>query len=683
MFKKILIANRGEIAIRIMATCHEMGIRSVAVYSTADAHAQHVLAADEAYEIGPAPAQESYLHIPTIIAVAQRSGAEAIHPGYGFLSENAAFAEACNEAGLVFIGPSPESIRLMGSKIAAKNLARTVGAPLVPGYDGEQQDPETLYQAALTIGFPLLIKASAGGGGKGMRIVSAAENFHEQLAGARREAQAAFGDDTIFLERYLQQPHHIEFQILADHDGRVIHLNERECSIQRRHQKILEESPSTTLSPALREQMGATAIAIAHAAHYVNAGTIEFIVDQQHDFYFLEMNTRLQVEHPVTELITGLDLVRQQLLIAAGEPLSLQQTELQPRGHAIEVRIYAEDPEQQYFPSTGTITTFETPASPGVRLDSGVRAGDEVTQYYDPMLAKLITYGEDREACIARLQQTLAHSAIFGVTTNLPLLYAISQHPAFLQGETYTNFIEQHGLTTITQTTSPLPAVVLYFAALATLSPQPSYPSNKQPSASDQYTPWQTLGPWRTIGEAYQQTYRYQERLYRIALQPERTRAASWWISIDDQPAQLVTSLHDQRNLPQNLLSIEHAGCHSSAYVDVTQNNGITVAYNGYYYHLQRRQPPDIISSAHSTQSGNRQNTLKAPMTGTVVKIYARNGDIVEAHQILLVLAAMKMEHTITAPYAGTVQGMHYEEGSIVQGGSIVAEILSRSVSDQ
>src|SRR5579883_113361 len=430
MFKKILIANRGEIAVRIMATCREMGIRTVAIYSEADRQAYHVRAANEAYYLGPAPSTQSYLRIDAIIEIAKKSGAEAIHPGYGFLSENAEFAEACEQAGIIFIGPPAAAMRLMGSKIAAKELAQSVGAPTVPGYNGESQDDEALIDEARRIGFPLLIKASAGGG-RGMRAVYSSANFVEQLAGARREARAAFGDDTVFLERLIQRPRHIEIQVLGDQHGNLIHLGERECSIQRRHQKIVEESPSIALNPSLRAEMGHAAVRIAQAAGYVNAGTIEFMLDEDRQFYFLEMNTRLQVEHPVTELVTGLDLVRHQLYIAAGEPLGIVQEQISPRGHAIEVRIYAEDPYQNFLPSTGTITRFVPPQGPGVRLDSGVETGDEISQYYDPMIAKLIVYGENRPAAVARLQQALEHSTIFGVTTNVPLLHAISVHPAF------------------------------------------------------------------------------------------------------------------------------------------------------------------------------------------------------------------------------------------------------------
>src|SRR5438132_4145538 len=440
MFKKILIANRGEIAMPIMATCREMGIRTVAVYSDADRSARHAREADEAYYIGPAPASQSYLGISIILDVAKESGAEAIHPGYGFLAENAAFVEACEKAGIIFIGPPASAMRLMGSKIAAKQLAQSVGAPTIPGYNGESQDDMVLMSEAKRIGFQLIIKASAGGGGKGMREVHTASDFLDQLAGARREAQAAFGDATVFLERFVQQPRHVEIQVLGDTFGNLIHLGERECSIQRRYQKIVEESPSVALTPALREEMGAAAVRIAKAAGYVNAGTLEFMLDTDKRFYFLEMNTRLQVEHPVTECVTGLDLVRHQICIAAGEPLILAQDQITHRGHAIEVRIYAEDPEHNFLPSTGTITLFVKPGGPSIRIDSGIESGDEITQYYDPMIAKLIAFGEDRPAAIARLQRALEETAIFGVITNVSLLHDISVHPAFREGLTHTNF---------------------------------------------------------------------------------------------------------------------------------------------------------------------------------------------------------------------------------------------------
>ncbi len=429
-----------------MATCREMGVQTVAVYSDADRHARHVREADEVYYIGPSPASESYLRIDTIIDVAKQSGAEAIHPGYGFLSENANFVEACDQAGIVFIGPPASAMRLMGSKIAAKQLAQSVGAPTIPGYNGDSQDDAILMHEAECIGFPLLIKASSGGGGKGMREVHTASDFLEQLAGARREAYAAFGDPTVFLERLIRQPRHVEIQVLGDMFGNLVHLGERECSIQRRHQKIVEESPSVALTPTLRHDMGTTAVRIAKAAGYVNAGTLEFMLDTDKQFYFLEMNTRLQVEHTVTELVTGFDLVRHQLHIAAGEPLDIIQEQVHPRGHAIEVRLYAEDPDHNFIPSTGTVTRFIQPEGPGIRVDSGIGNSDEITQYYDPMIAKLIVYGEDRAAAIARLQHALEQTAVFGVKTNDQLLLAIAKNRGFQEGQTYTNFLEESRL---------------------------------------------------------------------------------------------------------------------------------------------------------------------------------------------------------------------------------------------
>src|SRR5262249_37727357 len=422
MFRRVPIASRGEIAIRVMTACQEMGIRTIAIYSEADRDAAHVRAADEAHFIGPAPARESYLNITAILAAAKAAHAEAIHPGYGFLSENADFADACAAGGMVFIGPPPAAIRLMGSKTAAKAAVAAAGVPIVPGYAGTASDLKTMQREAARIGYPVMLKAAAGGGGKGMRIVQAKEELTEALAGAQREALAAFGDDSVFLEKLVETPHHVEFQILADAHGACVHLGERECSIQRRHQKVVEESPSPALSPALRAEMGAAAVRAAEAAGYVNAGTCEFLLDAKGHYYFLEMNTRLQVEHPVTELVTGLDLVHLQLQIAAGEQLPFAQEQLAVRGHAIEARLYAEDPASGYRACPGRIAVCAPPRAPGVRVDAGVMAGDEVTVHYDPMLAKLIVYGPDRAAAVARLEWALGHFGVLGIATNIPLL---------------------------------------------------------------------------------------------------------------------------------------------------------------------------------------------------------------------------------------------------------------------
>ncbi|MBO0781312.1 MAG: acetyl/propionyl/methylcrotonyl-CoA carboxylase subunit alpha [Ktedonobacteraceae bacterium] len=667
MFKKVLIANRGEIAARIIATCRALGIRTVTIYSEVDSQSLHVREADEAYCIGPAPAAQSYLRGQAIIDTALESGAEAIHPGYGFLSENADFAEACAGAGLTFIGPPAHAIRLMGSKIAARQLALSVGAPIVPGYDGEDQSDTTLLSEAQRIGYPLLIKASAGGGGKGMRVVYSAGDFAEQLAGARREAQAAFGDATVFLERLILRPRHIEIQILGDQHGNLIHLGERECSIQRRHQKIVEESPSPALTPALRATMGEIAIRIARAAGYVNAGTLEFMLDEQQQFYFLEMNTRLQVEHPVTELVTGLDLVRHQLLIAAGEPLTLTQEQVTHRGHAIEVRLYAEDPALHFLPSTGTVEQFIWPAAPGIRVDSGIESGDEVTQYYDPMIAKLIAYGEDRPAAIERLRAALAQSVILGVTSNIPLLYAISRHPAFQAGQTHTAFLEEHNLLDAsTFTPSELPSEVIIAAALYEMQ------NGQAGAALNGHTlnPWQTLGPWRMAGDTRTFNYYWQEESYTIGLAPQR--AHTWRVKIQQRPIEEVISIATY----DNIVLFRRGPDQVRAYIQ-RQAAEIQITLAGHVYRLQRRQPPNVAATAHEGAPGQiaAQRSLKAPMAGTIVKVQAHDGEEVQEHQVLVILSAMKMEHSITAPYAGKVRHIHYQEGAVVPGGAVLVEM--------
>ncbi len=450
MFKKILIANRGEITTRIMRSCKEMGVKTVAVYSDADRTAPHVMMADEAYRIGPPPARESYLKGDDIIDIAKKSGAEAIHPGYGFLAENGDFAQAVADAGLTFIGPPPDAIRTMGSKTKARQIMEDAGVPIVPGEQSNFENHADALMAAERIGYPILIKAAMGGGGKGMRVVLKPEDLPSAFDAAKREALSAFNDDTIFLERYVEISRHIEIQVLADSHGNCIHLYERECSIQRRHQKVIEEAPSAVLAdqPELRERMGKAAVAAAQACGYVNAGTVEFLYDQgRNDFYFLEMNTRLQVEHPVTEMVTGIDLVREQLLVASGEVLQIKQEDVAHTGHSIECRIYAEDAPGGFLPDAGTITSLERPAGPWVRLDSGVNAGDEVGVYYDPMIAKLVTWGVDREAAIDRMHRALTEYRITGLKTTIPFSKWVMEHPVFRSGEFDTRFIAQeyHG----------------------------------------------------------------------------------------------------------------------------------------------------------------------------------------------------------------------------------------------
>lgn len=670
MFKKILIANRGEIAVRIMATCREMGVRTVAVYSDADRDARFVEFADEAYAIGPAPAAQSYLRIDTIIAVAKKSGAEAIHPGYGFLSENAHFVEACEQAGIVFIGPSAAAMRLMGSKIAAKQLAQSVGAPTIPGYNGDSQDDEVLMKEAERTGFPLLIKASAGGGGKGMREVHAASDFLDQLAGARREALASFGDATVFLERLIQQPRHVEIQVLGDTFGNLIHLGERECSIQRRHQKIIEESPSVALTPALRDEMGETAVRIAKAAGYVNAGTLEFMLNTDKQFYFLEMNTRLQVEHPVTELVTGFDLVRHQLCIAAGEPLAIAQQQVQPRGHAIEARLYAEDPDQNFIPSTGNVTRFLQPQGPGMRVDSGIESGDEITQFYDPMIAKLIVYGEDRAAAIARLRDALEQTAVFGVKTNAQLLLAIAKNRGFQEGQTYTNFLEAHGLIVDGIFQQETRADLLHEALLAAALYDVAVPQTESHENSHTHDPWLTLGSWRMFGESRNVTYEYSGKTYRLALWRDTEYADIWNVRLDDQPAEQISCIFGN----DDLVLLRQGTKQTRAHVQRDERD-TQVAVEGQVYRLNRRQPPNVDAAARGGGAEHAQKALTAPMAGTIVKVQVQEGDTVEQRQVLVILSAMKMEHTLAAPYAGKVSRLYYAEGDVVQGGAVIVEM--------
>ncbi len=505
MFHKILVANRGEIAVRIIRACREMGIRSVAVYSEADAQALHVRLADEALPIGPAPALESYLNISRILQAAQASRAEAIHPGYGFLSENAAFAEAVQAAGLTFIGPGPQAIRAMGDKAAARALAQQAGTPVVPGYQG-QDDDQALARAARQIGarrgYPLLVKAAAGGGGKGMRVVRQMEDLGEAIVAARREAQHAFGDQRLIIERYVPNAHHVEFQVLGDQHGTLLHLFERECSVQRRHQKIIEESPSPLLDPALRQAMGAAAIAAASAAGYTNAGTVEFIVDPTtRQFYFLEMNTRLQVEHPITELVAGLDLVQWQIRIAAGERLSFTQADLSQRGHAIECRLYAEDPAQGFLPATGRLLRFVQPHGPGVRVDSGVTSGDEITIHYDPMIAKLIVSAADRPAAIQRALSALNETVLLGLTSNARFLQDVLRHPEFQAGQVYTTWIEERFEGWLPPQCE-LPPEVLIAAALTQLQAAGALPEAASGiPAGDPYSPWRAGNAFRLAEE--------------------------------------------------------------------------------------------------------------------------------------------------------------------------------------
>ena len=502
MFKKILVANRGEIAVRVLRACREMGIATVAVYSEADRTSPHLLAADEAVLLGPAPAADSYLHMDRMVEAARQAGADAVHPGYGFLSENSDFARRCEAEGLVFIGPNSRALELVGDKVRARQTMEKAGVPIIPGMKSIPRTMEECRQAAQGLGYPVIVKASAGGGGKGMRVVSEEEGLEAAIEAGRREAKSAFGDESVYIEKCIEEPRHVEFQVLADNHGRMVHLFERECSIQRRHQKLIEETPSPALDAELRDRMGSTALKVMAAAGYTNAGTVEFLLDKDRRFYFLEVNARLQVEHPVTELVTGIDLVRRQILAAAGEPLSLRQEDLRQRGHAIEGRIYAEDAGRGFLPSAGKILFLKEPHHPGVRLDSGIAAGWEVPVYYDPILAKLIVWAEDRELACRRMGAALSDYVILGIQTTIEFLRDVIGHPEFRAGRTHTGFLGRHfpdwGEQRGDETARRL---ALAAAAFDGMNPAGSGRRASPASvAARRPSPWDSLGRWR-MGE--------------------------------------------------------------------------------------------------------------------------------------------------------------------------------------
>jgi 3-methylcrotonyl-CoA carboxylase alpha subunit len=649
-FSKLLIANRGEIAVRVIRACHELGIQSVAVYSEADKGAMHRRLADEAYFIGPAPATESYLSVERIVEVIEASGAQAVHPGYGFLAESAAFARTVEESGTSWVGPPPEAMDAVGFKVRAKELAKRAGVPTVPGYDGGEQGEERLAEEAGKIGYPVLIKASAGGGGRGMRAVARPRDFPEALRGAKREAEASFGDGSVFLERLIENPRHVEVQVIGDQQGKVLHLYERECSIQRRHQKVIEEAPSPALSPDLRETMCAAAVRLSLEASYRNAGTVEFLLDGD-DFYFLEMNARLQVEHPVTELVTGLDLVHLQLAVAAKERLPLSQEDVSLRGSAIEARIYA---EENGLPAGGRLLAFAPAEGPGIRNDAGVEAGDEVSLHYDPMLAKLIVYAPDRAVAVRRLRRALRDYTVLGVPTNLPLLRQVGCHPAFDAGETTVRFLEEHGLTKAPPE-PPVPREAVLLAAAGEFSRGAS----AEPFAA---------GPWRTLGTV-RLRYRAGEREYEV--EAERSGDGRLRLRLDERAATI------------ELLSVENGRLHAvvdgKPIVAGLAFHGLDalVSLGGESYRLIKPPPPDVDGAGpEGTDAAGA--SLTAPMPGTVVRVLVDEGGEVEEGELLLVLEAMKMEQPVVAPYAGRVASLPYGEGALVPGGAVLAEIEQR-----
>ncbi len=664
MFDKILIANRGEIACRIARTARRLGIRTVAVHSEADAHALHVEACDEAHLIGPAAARDSYLRIDRILDVAARTGAQAIHPGYGFLSENEAFAEACAAAGVVFIGPPADAIRAMGSKSNSKALMEAAGVPLVPGYHGEDQDPALLAREAVRIGFPVLIKASAGGGGKGMRIVRDPVGFAEALASAKREAVSSFGDDRVLVERYLDRPRHIELQVFADTHGQCIHLFERDCSVQRRHQKVLEEAPAPGLSVQRRRQMGSAAVAAARAVNYVGAGTVEFIQDSSGEFFFMEMNTRLQVEHPVTEMITGLDLVEWQLRVASGEPLPLSQEQVAIHGHAIEARVYAEDPARDFVPAIGRVVHLREPAaSAHVRVDTGVREGDEIGVHYDPMIAKLVCWDVDRDAALRRMRQALGEYQVAGLANNLQFLSAVVAHRAFAKahvepGLLDTGLIERHRSELFPESTGA-DDTVLAVAAMAELLRARADAQARAARSADPFSPWHSASGWR-LNQDNHHVLRFVDGDRAVAI-VAHYRGDAFELELPGG-SRRVTGEADA----DGRITIDLGGARVLAQV-VRRDHALTIFCDGRSHRLDLETP----ATGDAADAGG---SLSAPMPGTVIEVLVKAGDRVEKGAALVILEAMKMQHTIAAPATGTVSAVYFAAGEQVTDG---AELLA------
>ena len=656
MFDTVLVANRGEIACRVIRTAKRLGYRTVAVYSEADASALHVSMADEAYCIGAPAANESYLKIDAILSAATSSGAQAIHPGYGFLSESEGFAQACSVAGIVFIGPPTQAIRAMGSKSAAKEIMEQANVPLVPGYHGEQQDGEFLRTQAIEIGFPVLIKASAGGGGKGMRVVWNEAEFDDALTGAKREARSSFGDDKVLLERYLTKPRHVEIQIFADTHGQVVHLFERDCSIQRRHQKVIEEAPAPGLTAVLREKMGRAAVAAAQAIGYVGAGTVEFLLDEDGSFYFMEMNTRLQVEHPVTEMITGLDLVEWQLLVAAGEPLPLSQQDLTINGHAVEARIYAEDPARDFLPSIGRITHLRTPEENAhVRIDTGIRQGDEVSIHYDPMIAKLIVWDSDRAGALRRLKQALAAFQVVGVTTNIGFLSQVAAHPAFAAVDLDTGFIERHRAGLFPETVDASDRI-LALASLDVLLRRTADAKILAGHSFDPHSPWHFTTGWRLNSDNhYDLHFMDGDQAVKVTV---HYRSSGYELDLPGGTLLVRGQFDAVGNIVADL-----GGARIIATV-VRRGSTLTIMEQGRSHVLELYDPSAPLEDDEG--GGGR---LTAPMPGKVVAVLVEVGKEVSKGDPLMILEAMKMEHTISAPRDGCIAQINYSVGSVVSDG--------------
>ncbi len=661
MFDKILIANRGEIACRVIRSARKLGIKTVAVYSDADANALHVQMADEAVHIGGSAPAQSYLVSATIVDAARKTGAQAVHPGYGFLSENAEFCRLCAENDLVFIGPPVPAIEAMGSKSAAKQIMEKAGVPLLPGYHGEAQDLSVLKQAADKIGYPVLLKAVSGGGGKGMRQVHSPDEFDAALAAAKREALAGFGDDNMLVEKYLQQPRHVEVQVFCDQAGNGVYLFERDCSVQRRHQKIIEEAPAPGLDEGTREAMGEAALKAAAAVNYVGAGTVEFLLDASGEFFFMEMNTRLQVEHPVTEAITGQDLVEWQLRVAFGEDLPLRQSELSINGHAFEARIYAEDPANDFLPASGTLHWLRQPQQTDVvRVDTGVVQGDDVGVFYDPMIAKLIVWGNDRSRALKRLRQALAAYQIVGVSNNIEFLQSLATHEAFANADLSTDFIERHNSALFAES-GPTLKTRLQLAGVYLLLRQ-----RATGEKSNAVSPWESTDYWRMNGPSTsKKTIVIDGSEYTVTV--ELLASGDFLVRVEDEAWQVSGTL-DGAQLTMTVDGTRQRAC------VVEHGSSVAVfAADGVFEFAE--QLPDV-GEAELHDDGSR---FKAPMNGTVVDLLVACGDSVKAGDTLVIMEAMKMEHAIKAPSDGRVNDVFFAKGDLVDGG---ADLLSFEPSD-
>jgi 3-methylcrotonyl-CoA carboxylase alpha subunit len=661
MFQSLLIANRGEIACRIIRTARRMGLRSIAVFSDADEAAQHVQMADEAIHIGAAPARESYLNISAIMAAAKRAGAEAIHPGYGFLSENPAFAEACAAAGIIFVGPSAAAMRAMGSKGSAKALMEKAGVPLLPGYHGAEQDAAFLEGEAKRIGFPLVIKAVAGGGGRGMRVVRAAADFVDALQSARQEGASAFGDDRVLIERYLERPRHIEVQVFGDSHGNAVHLFERDCSAQRRHQKVIEEAPAPGISAEMRDAMGAAAVAAAKAVKYQGAGTVEFIA-QDGGFYFLEMNTRLQVEHPVTEAITGFDLVEWQLRVAAGEKLPVQQSDIRAHGHAMELRLYAEDPARDFAPSIGALQVFRL-SEQGLRIDSGFVAGDRISIHYDAMVAKMIAHAPSRAEAIARLRAGLAQSDIIGVAHNLDMLDRILAHPDFASGTIDTGFIGRNAETLLTPKLKPSPQV-LALAALGVLTLEEEAARAHAAASADPHSPWHATDHWWVNTRPTRVfEFHHEDETYAVTLAPA---ADGWRISAGGAA---ITARHAK--LEAGSVHALLDGMRLSASIH-RGGETISLRHAGQSW---RFVLPDPIARAGEEEGGD--DRLIAPLPGQVTQLLVTENQNVARGDVLVILEAMKTVFRLTAPRDGRIATISCRVGETVREGQILLQFTT------